>query len=69
MPTLIELLDHHDPLDRGRAGAAITKIIGADMGYRANMPEAERKKMIEAIKFTYQQALPQLQQHYSGQTQ
>ena len=69
VPALIELLDHPDPLVRGRAGAAITKIIGADMGYRANMPEAERKKMIKAIEFTYREALPQLQRHYSGQTE
>ena len=69
VPSLIELLDHPDPLVRGRAGTAITKILGADVGYRANMPEAERKKMIEAIKFTYQESLPQLRRHYAGQTQ
>ena len=69
MPTLIELLDHPDPNVRGYAGAAITKIFGADYGYRADMPEDQRRQMIERIEVIHQGALPQLQDHYPQQTQ
>ena len=69
MPTLMELLNHEDVMVRGRAGAAVTKILGVDVGYRAEMPEPERKKMIEAIRMTYENSLPQLREHYAGQSE
>jgi len=69
MPTLLELLEHEDPEVRGRAGAAIQKILGADFGYRANLPESERAKIVEFIRDDYEQALPQLQKHYGNQSQ
>ena len=67
MPTLIELLNHDDPMVGGRGGAAITKSLGVDVGYRAELPEDQRKKMIEAIRMTYENSMPQLREHYSGQ--
>ena len=68
MPTLLELLDHPEPLVRGRAGAAIQKIMGADYGFRANAPPEERAPLVAAIRTDYQMALPRLQEVYSAQT-
>lgn len=68
MPTLIELLEHPDPLVRGRAGAAIQKILGADFGYRANDPPQQRAKIVELIKQDYQNAQDRIREFYGDQT-
>ena len=67
MPTLIELLEHEDPLVRGRAGAAVQKILGADFGYRANAPDEERRRIIEVIKSDYQQSVGRFSTVYGNQ--
>lgn len=68
LPTLIDLLEDEDPNVRGRAGAAIQKILGADFGFRANLPKEEREKIIEFIKQDYEQARPRLPVVYESQT-
>ncbi|HZZ74150.1 MAG TPA: HEAT repeat domain-containing protein [Pirellulales bacterium] len=49
-PMLLDLLTNDDPYVRGQSGAALTKILGADFHYRANMPEAQRKVTIEEMR-------------------
>ena len=67
MPTLLDLLEHEDPQVRGRAGAAIQKILGADFGYRANASEAERAKIIALIKQDYQNSTARINEFYKDQ--
>jgi HEAT repeat protein len=53
MPELIEALDDSDPLVRGRAGAAVQKIMQAKFYFRAEDPPAKRAKVIAYIKRIY----------------
>jgi hypothetical protein len=67
LPTVIQLLEHPDPLVRGRAGAAVRKILGADFGFRANATEDERARIISLIKQDYENAQPRIQEFYRDQ--
>ena len=44
VPELLRLCDDPSPLVRGRAGAAVCNILGADFPFQADMPAAERPK-------------------------
>lgn len=50
MPALVEALEHPDPLVRGRAGAAIRKMLGRDYLFRANDPLEKRREAIANIR-------------------
>ena len=50
LPTLIKLMESPDPVVRGRAGAAVQKLMGADYGFRAKMNSKERAKIIARIR-------------------
>lgn len=67
MPTLLDLLEHEDPIVRGRAGAAIQKILGADLGFRANAPDEERTRVIKLIRQDYENGMSRMHEFYSGQ--
>jgi hypothetical protein len=67
MPTLLDLLEHPDPAVRGAAGTAVQKILGADFGFRANAPEAERAKLIKEMRHDYEVAGPRLREFYNNQ--
>lgn len=69
MPVLIELLNDPDPLVRGQAGVAVQKILGADFGFRAELPESERQRIIKLIQQDYQVSTPRLLEVYQGQSQ
>lgn len=67
LPRLFELMEHDDPLVRGRAGAAVATIMGADYGFRANAPPEERRKVLAFIRHTHQILLPKIQKFYASQ--
>ena len=54
LPKLFKLMDHSDPLVRGRAGAAVKKLMGSDYGFRANMSPAQRSEVIARIRGQYE---------------
>ncbi len=56
VPDLLKMCDDPSPLVRGRAGAALQLILGADYHFRANDDSQTRKKAIEGMKQVYQQA-------------
>ena len=60
MPQLITLLNNNDPYVRGRAGVAAQKILGADFGFKANMPEADRKKVGEIMRAQLQHIMAKM---------
>ncbi len=47
---LLEMLDDPSPLVRGRAGVALTKILGIHFGFRANAPAKERAKIVRTMR-------------------
>ena len=67
MPSLLDLLEHEDSLVRGRAGAAVQKILGADFGFRANLPEDQRAKVIAVIRHDYELAKGRFSTVYGDQ--
>ena len=67
MPELLELLEHEDPIVRGRAGAAVKKILGADLGFRAYDPPDKRAETIAKIRADYEVALPRMREFYGHQ--
>ena len=67
MPTLLKLLEHKDPLVRGRAGAAVQKILGADFGFDARATPEERARVIKMIKEDYQNGMGRLLEFYHDQ--
>lgn len=69
MPELIELLRHEDPLIRGRAGAAIQKIMGVDFFYRANDSPQRREEIIKMIEDDYHNSSGMLKEFYNDQLQ
>lgn len=66
-PTVIALLEHPDPKVRGRAGAAVRKILGADFGFRANDPPEKRRKIVKIIKDDFEFGQAHLQEIYRDQ--
>jgi HEAT repeat protein len=55
VPELLRLCDDPSPLVRGRAGAAVTNIIGMDFFFNANDPPEKRKAVIESMRRAYEQ--------------
>jgi len=58
MPALVEAMEHPDPLVRGRAGAAVRKMLGRDYGFRADDPQAKRDVAISAIRKVWRKIKP-----------
>lgn len=50
MPVLLRAMEDPDPVLRGRAAAAVRKIMGADYYFRAGDPPKRRKEVIATIK-------------------
>ncbi len=50
MPMLLRAMEDPDPVLRGRAAAAVRKIMGADYFFRAGDPPERRKEVIATIK-------------------
>ena len=55
VPELLRLCDDPSPLVRGRAGAAVTNIIGMDFFFKADDPPEQRKAAIESMRRAYEQ--------------
>ncbi len=67
MPTLLELLEHPDSYVRGRANAAICKILGADFGFDPNEDPKFQAEVREKIKADYKNSQQRLPEFYSDQ--
>jgi HEAT repeat protein len=50
MPVLLRAMEDPDPVLRGRAAAAVRKIMGADYYFRAGDPPERRKEVIATIQ-------------------
>ena len=50
MPSLINALEDPNPTVRGRAGAAVRRILGVDFGFRANASLADRARAVAEIR-------------------
>ena len=50
MDTLLDALEDESPLVRGRAGVAITRLLGRDYHFRAQDPPAKRAEAIKNIR-------------------
>jgi hypothetical protein len=68
LPRLFELMEHQDVRVRGKAGAAVGVIMGADYYFRAADPPEERAAKLALIKETYQHMNRRriLEQFYEG---
>jgi HEAT repeat protein len=55
VPELLRLCDDPSPLVRGRAGAAVTNIIGMDFFFKADDPPEKRKAIVESMRRAYDQ--------------
>lgn len=53
LPELFDLMEHPDERIRGRAGAAVQRLMGADYGFRAKLSRAERSKIVAQIRSEY----------------
>jgi len=67
IPRLFELMEHPDPLIRGKAGAAASKIMGADYFFRANDPPEKRAEALALMKTIYGNMGSELQRCYPYQ--
>jgi HEAT repeat protein len=54
LPQLIGALEDDDPFVRARAAAAIEKIFGGDLYFRANDPPEKRREAIQRIREHWQ---------------
>jgi hypothetical protein len=66
VPRLVELMEHPDVRVRGKAGAAVRIIMGADYGFRAEDPPHKRREAIKLINQIYPTMKNKLQQHYGS---
>jgi HEAT repeat protein len=55
VPELLRLCDDPSLLVRGRAGAAVTNIIGMDFFFQADDPPEKRKAVIDSMRRAYEQ--------------
>jgi hypothetical protein len=55
VPELLRLCNDPSPLVRGRAGAALCEILGADFPFEADLPAAQRAEVIDAMRRMYDQ--------------
>lgn len=67
LPRLFDLMEHPDARIRGKAGAAASKIMGADYGFHADDPPKDRARVLAKMKAIYEQMKPDLQRFYQGQ--
>jgi len=64
IPQLFKLMEDPDPRIRGKAGAAVRKITGADYGFRAGDPPEKRAEVLRAIRETYAKFGSNLDEYY-----
>ena len=69
VPELLRLCDDPSPLVRGRAGAAVTNIIGMDFFFKADDPPEQRKAVIESMRRAYEQMRRHPPPEYRSQMQ
>jgi len=55
MDLLLEALEDESPLVRGRAGVAVTRMIGRDYHFRANGSEESRAKAVKGIRTCWEE--------------
>jgi len=67
IPRLFTLMEHDDPGVRGRAGAAVVTIMGADYGFRANDAPQVRRETLKNMRAIHTSLLPKLQKFYASQ--
>jgi hypothetical protein len=67
IPRLFELMEHPDPKVRGKAGAAASVIMGADYGFHADAPPAERAEVLARMRYIHENLLPHLKRCYGDQ--
>ena len=67
LPRLFTLMEHDNAGVRGRAGAAVVTIMGADYGFRANDPPQKRRETLVNIRAIHKSLLPKLQRFYASQ--
>ena len=67
VPELLRLCDDSSALVRGRAGAAVTNIIGMDFFFQADDPPDQRKAAIESMRRAYEQMRRSLPPKYRNQ--
>jgi len=54
MPELVDALEDPDVLVRGRAGAAVCRILGVDFGFRAEASLKNRRRAVREIRSSWQ---------------
>lgn len=64
LPRLFELMEDPDPRIRGKAAAAVRKIMGSDYFFRANDPPEQRAETLRAIRHTYEQFGADLEKYH-----
>ncbi len=53
IPRLFDLMEHPNVRIRGKAGAAVRKMMGADYGFRAADPKSKRDEKLKMMKRAY----------------
>lgn len=56
VPIFLSLLDDPSPLVRGRAGVAVTQLLGRNFQYVAEDPPAKRSEAIQKMKRAYRES-------------
>jgi hypothetical protein len=69
MNRLFELMEHADPRVRGKAGAAVVEIMGADYGFAASDPPAKRREVLGRMRAVYEKMKPKVEEYYRNQEQ
>lgn len=54
MDVVFEALSDEDPVVRGRAGAAATKLLGVNFGFKANDTQENRDRIIQGMRGEYE---------------
>lgn len=68
VPELLTLCDDASPLVRGRAGAALCSILGADFPFAADLPPDKRTRVTDAMRKMYEQMRRSPPPKYRSQT-
>jgi HEAT repeat protein len=68
VPELLRLCDDASPLVRGRAGAALCSILGADFPFQADLPPDQRARVTDAMRKMYEQMRRSPPPEYRSQT-
>ena len=67
IPRLFELMEHEDPRVRGKAGAAVAEIMGADYGFAADDPPERRRVVLQRMRAIHRQMQSEVERHYRSQ--